>query len=153
MHFGNTIDNLHQFASADPRGFLARYPDGAVLDEIQRAPELLSYLQVQPWHTNVGKRLVKSPKLYFLDPGLPDDIRFYRDSKGNEVDFVVGDGPTVGLIEVKSGTTVQPEFFKGFHQFEGWCAPAAFRRLVYGGEATRTQDGVEVVGWREAGIV
>lgn len=28
-----------------PREFFARFPDGAVLDEIQRAPELPSYLQ------------------------------------------------------------------------------------------------------------
>jgi hypothetical protein len=34
-----------EFAAADPRAFLARYPEGAVLDEIQRAPELLSWLQ------------------------------------------------------------------------------------------------------------
>ena len=33
------------FATEDPRGFLARFPDGAILDEIQRAPSLLSYLQ------------------------------------------------------------------------------------------------------------
>lgn len=30
---------------ADPRGFLAEYPDGLILDEIQRFPELLSYIQ------------------------------------------------------------------------------------------------------------
>lgn len=29
----------------DPRGFLARLPDGAILDEIQRVPELPSYIQ------------------------------------------------------------------------------------------------------------
>ena len=34
------------FAQADPRGFIARYPEGAVLDEIQRAPDLLSEIQV-----------------------------------------------------------------------------------------------------------
>lgn len=33
------------FAQSDPRGFLARFPDGAILDEIQRAPSLPSYLQ------------------------------------------------------------------------------------------------------------
>lgn len=33
------------FAREDPRGFLAGYPDGAVLDEIQRSPELASWLQ------------------------------------------------------------------------------------------------------------
>lgn len=37
--------DVRDFAATDPRGFLARYRDGAVLDEVQRAPELLSYLQ------------------------------------------------------------------------------------------------------------
>jgi uncharacterized protein len=32
-------------ALADPRGFLNLYPNGAILDEAQRAPELFSYLQ------------------------------------------------------------------------------------------------------------
>lgn len=34
-----------QFALEDPVRFLKQYPDGAILDEIQRAPELLSWLQ------------------------------------------------------------------------------------------------------------
>lgn len=33
------------FALEDPRGFLATYPNGAILDEIQRTPALFSYLQ------------------------------------------------------------------------------------------------------------
>jgi len=37
-------DRRH-FALEDPRGFLATIPDGAILDEIQRAPELPSYIQ------------------------------------------------------------------------------------------------------------
>ena len=32
-------------AETDPRGFLAQMPNGAILDEIQRVPMLLSYLQ------------------------------------------------------------------------------------------------------------
>ena len=35
-----------EFAESDPRGFLARFGEGAILDEIQRVPSLLSYLQV-----------------------------------------------------------------------------------------------------------
>ena len=31
--------------AADPRAFLASVPDGAILDEVQRLPELLSYVQ------------------------------------------------------------------------------------------------------------
>ncbi|MBM3342069.1 MAG: ATP-binding protein [Betaproteobacteria bacterium] len=33
------------FAASDARGFLARFPRGAILDEVQRAPALFSYLQ------------------------------------------------------------------------------------------------------------
>ena len=33
------------FAQEDPRGFLAQYPKGAILDEAQRIPEIFSYLQ------------------------------------------------------------------------------------------------------------
>ncbi len=35
------------FAEEDPRGFLARFPDGAILDEAQRCPALFSYLQTR----------------------------------------------------------------------------------------------------------
>jgi len=34
------------FAQNDPNGFLARFPQGAVIDEIQQVPDLLSYIQV-----------------------------------------------------------------------------------------------------------
>lgn len=34
-----------QLAAEDPRSFLDRFPDGAIVDEVQRYPELLSYLQ------------------------------------------------------------------------------------------------------------
>ncbi|MFZ9938355.1 MAG: ATP-binding protein [Luteolibacter sp.] len=37
--------DVRRFAEEDPRGFLAQFPDGAVLDEIQRCPPLFSYLQ------------------------------------------------------------------------------------------------------------
>ena len=37
--------DVRAFAADDPRAFLARYPDGAIIDEVQRVPELPSYLQ------------------------------------------------------------------------------------------------------------
>jgi hypothetical protein len=37
--------DMRRFAMEDPRSFLATYQEGAVIDEIQRAPELPSYLQ------------------------------------------------------------------------------------------------------------
>jgi predicted AAA+ superfamily ATPase len=39
--------DVREYASRDPRAFLAQTGDAAVLDEVQRVPELLSYLQVE----------------------------------------------------------------------------------------------------------
>jgi len=36
-----------RFAQEDPRGFLAQYHDGAVIDEAQNAPDLFPYLQTE----------------------------------------------------------------------------------------------------------
>jgi predicted AAA+ superfamily ATPase len=38
--------DIQELAQTDPRGFLQSYPEGAILDEIQRVPQLLSYIQV-----------------------------------------------------------------------------------------------------------
>ncbi len=57
--------DVREFALEDPRGFLATYPEGAVLDEVQRAPLLFSYLQGivdrQPEH-----RFILSGSQHFL---------------------------------------------------------------------------------------
>jgi len=37
--------DIRQIALTDPRGFLANYPAGAILDEVQNTPELFSYIQ------------------------------------------------------------------------------------------------------------
>jgi uncharacterized protein len=51
-----TLEDLdtRRIALDDPRRFLARFPNGAVLDEVQRAPELLSYLQS---HVDASRRM------------------------------------------------------------------------------------------------
>lgn len=38
--------DLRRFAAEDPRGFLDQYPPPVTYDEVQRVPELLSYIQV-----------------------------------------------------------------------------------------------------------
>jgi hypothetical protein len=39
--------DMRDYATRDPRGLLAEHAKGAVIDEVQRAPELLSYLQAE----------------------------------------------------------------------------------------------------------
>lgn len=42
-----------EFAETDPIGFLDSFPDGAILDEIQRCPKLLSEIQVRVDETDI----------------------------------------------------------------------------------------------------
>lgn len=46
-YFSLEDPDVRALALDDPRAFLGRLPDGGVLDEIQRAPQLLSYLQTR----------------------------------------------------------------------------------------------------------
>lgn len=39
--------DVRELASGDPRGFLSGFPQGAVIDEAQRCPELFSYIQTR----------------------------------------------------------------------------------------------------------
>lgn len=39
--------DLRRLATEDPRGFFKHYPDSLVIDEVQRVPELLSYIQTR----------------------------------------------------------------------------------------------------------
>jgi len=98
---------------------------------------------LKPFYNNYGKRLIKSPKLYFLDTGLlcflagihnqktladssllgsffetfclgqlirsfqnkalPENLYYFRDNQGNEVDFLIPEGKHLSLYESKWG--------------------------------------------------
>ena len=142
---------------------------------------------LQPWHTNISKRQIKTPKLYFYDVGLAsyllgaenelhisrhplrgnlfenlvviealkyrynrgkrNNLHFWRDGKGNEVDLAIDSGSDVIPVEIKSGATIVEDFFKGLHHFAARLPqqpPASF--LVYGGVERQKRSGVTV--WR-----
>ncbi|MFW6171658.1 MAG: ATP-binding protein, partial [Planctomycetota bacterium] len=152
---------------------------------------VLVYL-LRPHHRNFSKRLIKSPKLYFLDSGLlcyllgvrsADELRihasrggvfeswvvsealkayyhagetpplyFWRDSVGHEIDLLIDRGETLTPVEIKSGQTINDDFFKGLMYWrslpEQAGCPAA---LVHGGDQTYTRRQVEVISWRQWG--
>jgi len=45
LYFSLEDPDIRAFATEDPRGLLSQAAEGAILDEVQRAPALLSYLQ------------------------------------------------------------------------------------------------------------
>lgn len=145
-----------------------------------------------PHHANFSKRLIKSPKLYFHDTGLlcwllgirdveqlathplrgsifetmvvselvktslnkgeRPAFHFWRDSNGNEVDLIVETGAKLVPIEIKSGLTLNRDFFVGL---ERWVALAGSRAvspaLIYGGTEVHERKGIRVFGWNAVG--
>ena len=148
-------------------------------------------MRLTPFHRNFGKRLTKTPKLYFLDPGLaawlagvraarelsvgslrgplfetwgvgeflkrrrnalrPEELHFWRDSAGNEIDLLVTRGEEiVAAVECKSGRTVAEDWLPPLARFAA-LAGEPRRVLIYGGDADQPRTDTSVFGWRAIG--
>lgn len=143
---------------------------------------------LSPYSRNISKRLVKAPKLFFLDTGLaaflmgvndpqqltvhplkgalfetfavseilksrfnsgkPDNLYFYRDHKGNEIDLILDHGMHLDLIEMKLTRTVHNDFFKGFRAFPSIEHTQLRYHAIYNGESSRKQEGVNILNWK-----
>lgn len=66
--------------------------------------------------------------------GNNTDLRFWRDSQGNEVDLLVYDGETPSGYEIKSGETFQTSFFNGLNRWAKITnADSDHLHVIYGG--------------------
>jgi len=80
------------------------------------------------------------------------DIWFWRDSAGHEVDLVVQDGLTLNAIEFKSTQTVMPDLFKGLQYFEQLTKKVHLTKtLVYAGDDNQKRSVADVLSWKDFG--
>jgi len=74
---------------------------------------------------------------------------FWRDSNGNEIDLIVDYGDSLIPVEIKSGQTVNRDFFSGLERWMVLAKDKARRpTLVYGGTESMTRQGTRVLSWR-----
>jgi predicted AAA+ superfamily ATPase len=145
---------------------------------------------LKPYYNNFSKRIIKSPKLYFYDTGvacsllgintakqiathaakgalfenmivsellkkrfnngLTDNLYYWRDKTGNEVDVLVDNAGKLSVIELKAGETISPDFFKGLNYFSSIIDVKVQQWLVYGGlQEQRRSNGIVVKPWNE----
>lgn len=79
-------------------------------------------------------------------------LHFWRDSNGNEVDVIADVGTKLMPIEIKSGQTVNRDFFTGLKRWQALAGDQAVApTLVYGGGGSYLHQGVKVLGWDEVG--
>ena len=147
---------------------------------------------LKPHYKNFNKRLIKSPKIYFYDSGLlsyligisdpdsllthasrgqvfetwvisellkgrfnrgmRDNIYFWRDNTGHEIDCIVDQGNRLLPIEIKSGKTVSDDFFKGLRYWSRVSGTDAKDMvLVYAGLMDQTRKDGRILSWRSFG--
>lgn len=144
---------------------------------------------IQPHHKNFNKRLIKSPKIYFLDTGLlcrllgidkssdlvthplrggifeslifselekfycnrgeKGPIYFWRDKSGHEIDFLIEKNP-IKLIEVKSGSTINQDFFNGIRYYKKISGGEESSYIIYGGDEKQMRSETTVLPWNHA---
>jgi hypothetical protein len=141
--------------------------------------------RLQPYHTNFNKRIVKMSKLYFYDTGLavallgienaeqltfnpfrgslfenmvvldflkrrfnagkPNNLFFWRDNVGNEIDLLIKEGNKRIPVEIKSGQTITNDSFKGIH-FWNKMTKTESGLVIYGGDMLQKRsNGITVV--------
>ena len=84
----------------------------------------------------------------FLHRGEQPNLYFWRDAAGHEVDIIIDTGADLIPVEIKSGQTTAPDFFKNLAYWKKLSgrdqAPAA---LVYGRDRPFHRSGVMVYPW------
>lgn len=149
---------------------------------------------LKPHHTNFNKRLVKMPKLYFYDTGLAcsllgithhdhlkahplkgslfenlivsemtkhhlnlnrnGNLYFWRDHTGHEVDLIVDNGFELYPIEIKSGETINEDYFKGLRQWSKISGQTNGGAIIYAGDTIQKRsDNMTVLPWKLAHTV
>ncbi len=58
--------DIRLYAAEDPRGFLQEYPGRVILDEVQRVPEIFSYLQTHTDRQNKNGQFILTGSQHFL---------------------------------------------------------------------------------------
>lgn len=83
---------------------------------------------------------------------IVQDIWFWRDAAGHEVDLIVQDDLTLSLIEFKSTQTIMSDLFKGLQYFENLSKNDSLTKtLVYTGTDSQKRAGVKVISWMDFG--
>ena len=84
-----------------------------------------------------------------LHAGRRPNAFFWRNSTGHEIDLILEAGAQLWAVEIKSGETLNTDFFKGLKYFKGLSSvPDENLYLVYGGDRNLIRKHGQVVGWK-----
>ncbi len=143
---------------------------------------------LNPYYKNLNKRVIKSSKLYFIDSGLvcyllgiknakqlenhpligpifesfvvseiwknyynniiSDNLYFFRDNRGREVDIIFDKVVSLSQLEIKRSSTINASFFQTLEYLKTLDQSVDKSYLIYGGEDSFRRQNTKVVSWR-----
>lgn len=82
--------------------------------------------------------------------GEASNLYFWRDRSGHEVDLLIDHGTHLSPLEIKSGQTINKDYFKGLEFWKNLAGDDAGKAwLVYGGDSRQMRSDVTVLPWYE----
>ncbi len=86
-----------------------------------------------------------------FNKGKRNNLYYWRDNTGNEIDVIIDNGKSLVPVEIKSGATVTEDFFRGT-TFWQKLTGSKTGMIVYGGDQNQKRSsGTEVIGWKNIG--
>lgn len=80
--------------------------------------------------------------------GREADLRFWRDSQGNEIDLLDYSSGEVNAYEIKSGATFSTDYFSGLTKWSTLSATPTDRlNVIYGGDSSLQTSKGKIVAW------
>jgi uncharacterized protein len=92
--------------------------------------------------------IISEIKKLLFNHRIPAEVSFFRDSTGNEVDLILEMEGVTKAIEIKSGKTIAPQFFKGIH-FWNKLKENDQSFVIYAGDDIQLRSDATVLNWRE----
>jgi uncharacterized protein len=85
----------------------------------------------------------------FSNLGQRPPVYFWRDNKGLELDVIIEKSASMKAIEIKSGSTIQPDYFSNIEKLEAIATRPMDKFLVYGGQSDSMRKNTMILPWFE----
>jgi len=80
---------------------------------------------------------------------LHEDVHFWQDSNGLEVDLLTEKSDGFDIFEIKATKTITPSLFKNMDRFEEISSPASVTKtLIYGGDDNEKRSNYTIISWK-----
>ncbi len=83
-----------------------------------------------------------------FNKALTSNLFFWRDRSGNEIDVIIENSDVLIPAEIKSGQTINDDFFKGLKYWKK-LTERKDSYLIYGGEENYKREGINIRSWRK----